>query len=264
MKLFKRARIRYILIRHAIPHDLWEEATEQVTVFGGLSAVEKAHLRELATLFLYEKHFSGAQGVEVTPDMRVLVASQACLLILTLGMEYFDGWREVVIYPGAFRVSRDQMDEQGIVHHEDRALSGESWSRGPVILSWDDIQQERLGNHPGRNVILHEFSHKLDMLNGKANGMPPLHSGMDRHQWTLAFSEAYRQLQNSLEHHHRPCINPYAATNPAEFFAVVCEYFFSAPEILEQNCPDVYRQLRLYYRQDPLFRLKDRMIDTKL
>lgn len=256
MNFFKRARIRYILIRHPVPHGLWEEVTGPLTVYKGLSAVEKAHLRELTTLFLYEKHFSGAQGLKVTPEMRVTVAAQACLLILALGIDYFDGWREVVIYPGAFRVSRDQMDEQGIVHHEERALSGESWSRGPVILSWEDISQEIYGNHPGRNVVLHEFAHKLDMLNGKANGMPPLHSGMDREKWTNALSQAFDHLQQRLEHHDRVCINPYAATNPAEFFAVISEYFFSAPDILFHNCPDVYHQLRMYYRQEPLLRMK--------
>lgn len=264
MKILKRARIRYILIRYPVPHDLWEEVTGQLAVFKGLSAVEKAHLRELATLFLYEKHFSGAQGTEVTSAMRVTVAAQACLLILALGMDYFDGWREVVIYPGAFRVSRDQTDEQGIVHHEDRALSGESWSRGPVILSWEDIQHEIVGNHPGRNVVLHEFSHKLDMLNGKANGMPPLHSGMDREQWTHALSQAYKHLQRRLEHHERVCINPYAAASPAEFFAVISEYFFTAPEVLYHNCPDVFHQLRLYYRQNPLSRMNNEDGEEKL
>ena len=258
MNFFKRARIRYILIRHPVPHVLWEESTRQLAIFKGLSAVEKAHLRELTTLFLHEKHFSGAQGLEVTPGMQVTVAAQACLLILSLGIDYFDGWREVVVYPGAFRVSRDQMDEQGIVHHEDRALSGESWSRGPVILSWEDIRRETHGNHPGRNVVLHEFAHKLDMLNGRANGMPPLHYGMAREQWTMVLSQAFEHLQQRLAHHDRVGINPYAATSPAEFFAVISEYFFSAPDILYHNCPDVYQQLRVYYRQDPLLRMKDK------
>ncbi len=107
----------------------------------------------------------------------------------------------------------------------------------------------------GHNVIVHEISHKLDMLNGKANGMPPLHFSMRRDQWTATFSQAYRQLNQRLEHHHQVCINPYAATSPAEFFAVFTECFFCAPEILNTHFRDVYQQLRLYYRQDTLSRM---------
>jgi Mlc titration factor MtfA (ptsG expression regulator) len=161
----------------------------------------------------------------------------------------------VVIYADAFRVSRDEIDEMGIVHHQDRVLSGESWSRGPVILSWHDIEQDTQRGYQGHNVIIHEIAHKLDMLDGSANGIPPLHVAMPAPPWTDAFSTAYAALNHRLERHHEVCVDPYAATSPAEFFAVFSEYFFCAPDILHAHFSDVYRQLQLYYRQDPLSRI---------
>ena len=161
MNFLKRAHIRYILYRHRIAHALWEECTHSLIVLQGLSAVEKAHLRELTTLFLHRKKFIGAQGLELTKEMCIIVAAQACLLVLKLKIECFDGWSDVIIYPGAFRISRDSTDSAGVVHHEDNVLSGESWSRGPVILSWEDIHKEMYGDNPGRNVVVHELAHKL-------------------------------------------------------------------------------------------------------
>ena len=253
MNIFKRAWIRYILKRYAIKNDLWVSVTEDLRLLQRMSLEEKARLRELSTLFLHQKTIIGVE-IQVTEEMRIIVAAQACLPILNLGIELLAGWSDIIIYPDAFRVSRDEMDEYGIVHHNERILSGEAWSRGPVILSWDDVEQDLQALHPGNNVIIHEIAHKLDMINGQANGMPPLHVGMPIAQWTAALSAAYERLNQRLEHHHRVCVNPYAATSPAEFFAVFSEYFFCAPDILHTHFANVYEQLRLYYRQDPVSR----------
>jgi Mlc titration factor MtfA (ptsG expression regulator) len=255
MNILRRARVRYILHRYPIKHDVWEAATAKLAVLQGLTSVEKAHLRELSTLFLHDKRIYGAQGFEVSEAMRVLVAAIACLPILHLGIGLFSAWSDVVIYADAFRVSREEVDEMGIVHYQDRVLSGESWSRGPVILSWRDIEQDTQRGYEGHNVIIHEIAHKLDMLDGSANGIPPLHVAMPVPPWTDAFSTAYAALNHRLEHHHEVCVDPYAATSPAEFFAVFSEYFFCAPDILHAHFRDVYRQLQLYYRQDPLSRI---------
>ncbi|MBQ0721431.1 MAG: zinc-dependent peptidase [Gammaproteobacteria bacterium] len=251
MAWLERQRIRYTLRHHAIPETVWSELMCNADVFERLSAVEREHLRELSTLFLHRKTLSGVQGFNVSTAMAVAIAAQACLLILKLGLEYYDGWLEVLVYPGAFRVERDVTDATGVVSHEARALSGESWSRGPVILSWDDIAAELAAPHPGHNVVLHEFAHKLDMLNGSANGMPPLHRDMVRTQWTRHFSQAFDQLRHRLAHHHRPGIDAYGATNPAEFFAVASEYFFTDPQTLKHVSPAIYEQLTLFYRQHP-------------
>ena len=254
MNIFKRARIIYILHRHVINHDLWETVLHKLTFLQGMSSVEKAHLRELSTLFLYEKNIYGTQGFHITEEIRVMIAAQACLPILGLGIELLAGWRDVIIYPDAFQVSRDERDEFGIVHHEQHLLSGESWLRGPVILSWQDIELDMHRWQEGHNVIVHEIAHKLDMLNGSANGMPPLHVTMHPTQWASTLNSAYQLLNQRLENYQRVCVNPYAATSPAEFFAVFSEYFFCAPDILHIHFTDVYQLLHLYYRQDPLSR----------
>jgi Mlc titration factor MtfA (ptsG expression regulator) len=256
MNIFKRARIRYILHRHAIAHDLWVEVSGKLPSLQGMTAVEKAHLRELTTLFLHEKEFVGVQGLQLTDAMCLIIAAQACLPALGLGIGCLSGWIEIIVYPGAFQISRDERDAAGVVHHQQQALSGESWTRGPLILSWDDVERDIRGRQSGRNVVIHEIAHKLDMLNGPADGYPPLHHGMAVTEWSTSLSAAYQSLVRQVEHQHRPCINPYAATNPAEFFAVISEYFFCAPDTLHTHFADVYQQLQLYYRQDPLQRVQ--------
>ena len=253
MKWLEHQRIRYTLSHHPIPHETWHTLMREAAIFRGLSAVEKARLRELTTLFLQRKTFSGVQGLTVSTEMAVTIAAQACLLILKLGLDYYDGWIEIVLYPSAFRVARDSTDETGLVSHDDNALSGESWSRGPVILSWDDVASGLAMCHPGHNVVVHEFAHKLDMLNGSANGMPPLHSDMAQQQWTAVFSDAFGHLQQQTDH-HRAGINAYGATAPAEFFAVASEYFFTDPQMLQHQYVAVYNQLVLFYRQNPVGR----------
>ncbi|MGY6276582.1 M90 family metallopeptidase [Methylomonas sp. MgM2] len=250
MNFFKRLRTRYILHRYAVKHDAWQTAIEELRVLDGLTAVEKAHLRELSTLFLHQKIIIGI-GIDITEAMRVAIAAQACLPVLHLGLGLLSGWMEIIVYPAAFFTERDETDADGIVHHRERLLSGEAWSRGPVVLSWGDIENDRLYGHRGHNVIIHEIAHKLDMLDGSSNGMPPLHFRMPIPDWTYAFSAAYTGLNNTLQHHRHSLVDAYAATSPAEFFAVFSEYFFCAPEILYQHFSDIYRQLRLYYRQDP-------------
>lgn len=258
MNIFKRARLLYVLNRHGIRHRLWEASTRRLPLLQGMTTVEKTRLRELSTLFLHEKNICGVQGLQLTKDMRVMIAAQACLPILDLGLALLSGWRDVIVYPAVFRVARDETDAFGIVHHDVRLLSGESWTRGPLILSWHTLEQDMRSEHPGHNVIVHEIAHKLDCLNGSANGMPPLHASMPTTQWTDAFSKAFEQLNRQLSHHQHTCIDPYAATSPAECFAVFSEYFFCAPELLMAHYAAVYRQLKLYYRQDPLRRLTTR------
>jgi len=251
MRWLERLRTLYVLRRHPVPHKVWEQVLDQGAIFNRLSAVERAHLRELTTLFLHRKTLVGAHELSVSQPMAVTIAAQACLLVLKLGLRYFDGWSQVTIYPGAFKVARNDVDQVGLVSLQARSLSGESWLRGPVILSWDDVARELDSPHAGHSVVVHEFAHKLDMRNGRANGMPPLHADMVRTDWTQVFSTAFDHLQQRLAHHHRPAINDYAATDPAEFFAVVSELFFTTPQTLRTEYPAVYDQLVLFYRQDP-------------
>lgn len=253
MNWLSRIRTRHTLKHHPIPRTTWNRVMREADIFKGLSAVERARLRELTTLFLHRKAINGAHGLAVTTEMAIAVAAQACLLILNLGIDSYDGWVEVVIYPGAFRVDRDSTDSMGLVTRQSRVLSGESWLRGPVILSWDDVASG-LTASSGQNVVVHEFAHKLDMLDGSANGMPPLHSGMDRQAWVKAFTEAFSRLQQQASYDYQLDFNAYGATSPAEFFAVASEYFFTDPHRLQSLFPAVYDQLGLFYGQRPVFR----------
>lgn len=247
--MVRRWHMRRILRRDPIPHPVWHGVTQRIAVLQGLDAVQMAHLRELTTWFLHSKAINGVQGLEVTLEMRVAVAAQACLLILNLDTDCFEGWVEVILYPGAFKVNHEQRDGTGLVHNDANVLSGEAWLRGPVILSWDDVERDSYHSNPGRNVVLHEFAHKLDGLNGVANGLPPLRRRMNRESWAEDFSTAYDALCAQVATGVSACINPYAATSPAEFFAVSCEYFFTAPDILKDCYPGVHRQLTLFYSQ---------------
>lgn len=243
------------LRKHRIPLRIWEAALSQSAALAPLNGEERHRLRELASRFLHGKSIVGAQGLAVTDEMRVVIAAQACLLILNLDLDFFDGWHEIIVYPDSFVVAREERDEAGVVHQTRHALGGEAWGRGPVILSWADTRPGARPHGRGSNVILHEFAHKLDMLNGAANGMPPLHADMSRSAWTEALSSAYDDLHHRLQHDHQTAIDPYAVENPAEFFAVLTETFFELPQLLHATYPQVYEVFKQFYRQDPLSRI---------
>lgn len=252
MNFIKRYLTQRIFRQHAISYTTWHQVTAKMPLITTRSNKEKARLRLLTTLFLHQKSFTGVQGLDVSLEMGITIAAQACLEILHLGLNAFDGWVEIIIYPAAFIVQRDVIDENGVVHKQSNGLSGESWGRGPIILSWHDVEQDSYQLRPGHNVVIHEFAHKLDMLSGRADGQPPLTRDMPLKEWSDALDNAHAKLVSQIEHHQHSYINNYAATNPAEFFAVSCEYFFTAPNILQQHCPDVYQQLKAYFKQDPL------------
>jgi MtfA peptidase len=237
-----------ILENESIPDDPWREAVARLRCLRGLSPIELKRLREYATLFLHAKQISGANGLVITGEMHVMIAAQACILILNLDLDYYDGWVEIVVYPGEFIRVYEYADEDGVVHHAREPVSGESWLGGPVILSWEDAAVEA---GAGYNVVIHEFAHKLDMLNGDANGFPPLHAGMSQQAWSEAFSKAYAAFCLSVDAGEMPIIDSYAAENPAEFFAVMSEAFFEMPSVVKLHFPAVYEQLALFYRQNP-------------
>jgi Mlc titration factor MtfA (ptsG expression regulator) len=243
-------RRRRALARHRIDEPLWRAVVSSLPFLHGLPAEEIRRLRELAILFLAEKQFTGAHGFPVSDAMRLSIAVQACLPVLELGFARYDGWSEVIVYPGDFRVPVAQTDDHGVVHefHDERA--GESWPGGPVVLSWDAA-----AHATDMSVVIHEFAHKLDMTNGEADGMPPLHADMDRRAWSEAFRVAYEGFCDAVERSKDTWLDPYAAEAPAEFFAVISEAFFEAPNETRRRYPEVYEQLRSFYRQDPAARL---------
>lgn len=253
MNWITRFKTFRILRKHGLPDNEWFQATQKLPLLNLLTSTEKARLRVLSTLLIHNKVFTGVQGLEVTLAMKITIAAQACLTVLELGINAFDGWQEVIIYPSAFKVTRDVKDEFGLVHESNNALSGEAWMKGPLIFSWDDVERDSYTLRKGHNVVLHEFAHKLDMLNGRANGMPPLHPAMPIKEWTNSLSQGYDKLIRRVDT-NRAYIDSYGATNPAEFFAVMCEYFFTEPEALVEHYPAVYEQLKSYFQIDTVNR----------
>jgi len=253
---FHRWRQYRLLRKYRIPISIWVQVVSKVPVLQTLKHHERHQLRKLASLFLHDKTFYGGVGLEVDDFMRTCIAAQACLLVLNLDLKLYDGWSQIIIYPDAFLAPQTETDAAGVVHESKRALDGQAWERGPIVLAWSDIQQDMLdkSTHRGSNVVLHEFAHKLDFLNGAANGMPPLHEEMRRTQWTHEFSAAYSDLIQRIRQRKQLVMDPYAATDPAEFFAVMTEVFFEDPQRLQQRFAGVYQKMSEYYRQDPLGR----------
>ena len=232
----------------AIDPAQWQRVEAGLPFLDHLSDAEHSRLREMALNFIDLKEWHGAQGLALTPDMQLSIALQACLPVLNLGLESYNGWVGVIVYPGDFVVPRSQMSEDGVMHEFDDEVAGEAWEGGPVLLSWFDQPEQA----DGMNVVIHEFAHKLDMLNGPPDGLPPLHEGMRRQAWADAFEPAYADFCDRVDAGEDTWIDPYAAESPAEFFAVTSEVFFEAPEVLHAEYPAVYEQLRQFYRQDPL------------
>ena len=251
-RTWRRSRI---LRRYAIDQGRFDAIAASLPVLRGLDADERARLRELTTLFMHAKTFSAAGGAEVDTHLELTVALQACLLTLHLDEASYDGWSEIILYPDEFIRAREEVDEAGVVHRSRDILAGESWHGGPLVLSISDVEQS--GYCDGANVVLHEFAHKLDMLNGEANGFPPLHRGMDAAAWAHEFEAAYADLCTRVDAGEDTAIDPYATTDPAEFFAVLTEVFFETPWVLDADYPHVYEQMRQFYRQHPLARIGD-------
>ena len=245
-------RLRRLLARSPIVEVHWRSALEHCKPAQRLSAGDQAALRVLATRFLDAKSVEPVQGLELDQAQRVLLATHACVPILKLGFDWYDGWHSVIVYPDAFIPGRPHVDEAGVVHQTDSALAGEAWGRGPVILSWTNVLNAE--QRPGHNVVIHEMAHKLDMLNGDANGFPPLdrrlHRRMDRHQWWGVFSGTWDTLKDVQRQGGELPLDPYGLESPAEFFAVLSEQFFESPATLRRHLPDIHRQLSLFYRQN--------------
>lgn len=205
----------------------------------------------MATWFLGEKRFYGAAGLDVERHMVLTVAVLACLPVLHLGYDWLDGWTTVILYPGEFRVRHHHEDEHGVVSEEEGELAGEAWDIGPLVLSWMDVEAAVRYPEDGENVVFHEIAHKLDMRNGEPNGMPPLHTDMDSRAWARDMQAAFDDLNAALDRGEETDIDPYAATDPAEFFAVITEYYFEAPDALRRSMPAIHAHLNSFYRLEP-------------
>lgn len=232
-----------------MPEELWNTTLGKYPIFRGLSDDDLNGLRNLATTFAHEKVFEGAEGLTVTPEMRASVSAQAALPVLRLGIDWYANWTTVVIVPNHFTNERVARDEAGVVHEWLETEAGESWRKGPVVLSWRDAAAS--GWCDGFNVVIHEAAHRLDMTDGSINGRPALHKGMSGDVWRDVCSRAFTDLRNRSGRRRRSQIDAYATVSDAEFFAVMTEYFFELPHILRREYPDLYDLFATFYRQEP-------------
>ena len=267
-RAFRRARALTSKKVTLIDLAAWNQATADYQFVRRLTAEENRRLRLIASDFLARKTFVGAAGLEIDELIRIQIAAQACILILELDVDFYDGWREIIVYPGQFAKTHDVMDEFGVVHTTRDPLAGEAWLGGPIVLSHADVAhtENAVDRGDGYNVVIHEFAHKLDMLNGEANGYPPLHRGMSKETWKRTFLAAYLAFCKQVDEAEALArkdggraldaiaIDPYAAESPAEFFAVISEVFFEMPEAVHDAFPAVYQQLKAFYKQNPLAR----------
>ncbi|WP_372525450.1 zinc-dependent peptidase [Piscinibacter sp.] len=224
----------------------------RVPYFRRLPADLQIQLKKHIQVFVAEKAFIGCRGLVVTDEMRVTIAAQACLLILNRPTHYYPKLRQILVYPGAFLVDKVHTDSAGVLHDERQALSGESWTQGQVILSWDDTLDGAAGVDDGRNVVIHEFAHQLDQETGSANGAPVLAGRHHYAHWSRVLGDEFARLQERSRLQQPSLFGDYAATNPAEFFAVASEVFFEQPQRMSAEHPALYRELGRYYRVDPM------------
>ncbi len=204
----------------------------------------------IVKVLLNEKSFEGADGLELTDGMKLCIAGQAALLQLREDADYYPGLDTILVYPEPFVVDHEHHDESGLVTQEETDLSGESWTRGVVILAWSDVQSEA-ANQNGYNVVLHEFAHQLDDQTGTADGTPLLPNGELAARWAVSFQKALEKHRGLAECDKHVLFDEDAAQSPTEFFATAMELFFEFPEDLVREYPKVYAVLREYLGVDP-------------
>ena len=225
---------------------------ENIQVYRKLPMPLRLQLRKLIKQFLHQKHFTGAGGLEITDEIRVTIAAQACLLLLHRKSSYYPSLKTILVYPSSY-LAKNPYDSKDHSHR-----LGESWQYGPVVLAWDSSKRGGKNAFDGSNVVIHEFAHQLDQMDGVADGSPTL--GKDEEiekrklkyrSWALVFTKEFESFQNKAAKGKKTVIDHYGATNPAEFFATATEAFFEKPKQLKKKRPELYKELRSYYKQDP-------------
>lgn len=258
MKWWNRWRAERFAARHPFPKEQWQQARARLPLLEALDDEAAEKLGHRAWRLLHGKRLTIPADLDFDLPAQLGLMAQAGLLTLgwsqTDADDAFANVHEILILPDVFRRRVEEMDETGVMHeyHDERA--GETWYQGPVVLSLTDIMAS--GDWSGFNVVIHEFAHKLDMGNSQdVNGLPPLPCGISAKEWHRIFTAVWDDLQAHLERGETPPIDDYAATHPGECFAVCCEHFFAAPDVLNDAYPRLYELLGRYFRQDPLSRL---------
>jgi Mlc titration factor MtfA (ptsG expression regulator) len=245
---WRRART---LERRAIPDALWALTLVRFPFLAARSRAQLDALREMATLFLGRKEFSGTRGLVVTDEMAVAIAAQACLPALALGLDWLDGFVGIVVHEDVVVARREVEDDDGVVHAYDEELSGEAMSGGPVMLAWRDVDDAGESAVDGYNVVVHEFAHVIDMRRGVTAGVETADPASPHGRWLLALADEYERFAERVDDEEETFLDPYGAEALEEFFAVGAEAFFVAPDELERQEPRLYRLLAEFFRQEP-------------
>lgn len=231
----------------------WEKIIEKnVGLYHYLPGTLKEQLRNDIKIFVSEKHFEGLDGLEMTDEIRVTIAAEASMLLLNRENRDYPGLSSILVYPSAY-VAKQNTVIGGGAYIEGRSVRlGESWQHGSVVLAWDYVRQGAVNSEDGHNVVRHEFAHQLDQEDGISDGAPVLENRWSYAVWALIMSKEYERLRSSVERHKKGVMDDYGATNPAEFFAVATETFFEKPRQLKKKSPDLYAELKSFYKVDPV------------
>lgn len=247
---FKRRRRRKL--RAQPLSESWLTAIQRnVPHFVLLPPADQSELQGLIQVFLDEKQFEGCGGQEITDEVRLTIAAQACLLLLHHETDFYPRLVSILVYPQAYVAHRVDYHDDGTVTEGPEELLGESWAEGALVLSWDDIVHDAAHSNDGYNVVLHEFAHQLDEESGAADGTPVLMDGTMYADWARILGGAFEELQITVEEDEESWLDDYAAESPAEFFAVITEVFFEQPVLLRDEHAALYELLTRYYQQDP-------------
>ncbi len=230
----------------------WSPIVARLPFYAALDERGRARVRDDLRVLVAEKNWEGCGGLQMTDEIRVTIAAQASLLLLNIEHEYYKHVTSVLVYPAAYRTMPTR-GADGVVR-EGQANLGEAWRRGPVVLSWDDARRGALDPNDGHNLVFHEFAHKLDMLDGAADGTPPLDDADALRRWVATMTREFEALRGAAARGRATVLDTYGATNPAEFFAVATECFFEKGQALSRRHPALYRLLQDYYQQDPAAR----------
>lgn len=236
-------------LRQPFPKAWRKHLQTTVPLYRLLSKQLQKTLENQVQLFLAEKNFYGCDGFEINDRVRVAIAGHACLLTVMRSYSDYNEVRSILVYPDVYRVQAQERDGM-VVGVSDQVRAGEASSLGQVVLAWAECESGAMQPGSPHNVILHEFAHQLDYLDGSADGAPPL-SGEQAEEWQQTMTIAYDNLRHSLRHHRKSWLDPYGATKPAEFFAVLTETFYQQPQHLKEHQPAVYGLLSTFYRIDP-------------
>lgn len=247
LKNFRRNRIR----KKPFPQQWLDIIEKNVPYYNGLPANDKNQLQKHILIFLAEKQFEGCGGLKITDEIKITIAAYACILLLNRKTDYYPRLRSILVYPETFIAPHKSYLPGGIVAEGHIPLRGQSWHKGPVILSWDDVRHSYADAHDGQNVVFHEFAHQIDSSGGEADSSEVLKKRSTYIAWARVLQKDFEKLKKAVTKNRPTLLGGYAATNEAEFFAVITEFFFEKPKELKNIHPELYNELKRFYNQNP-------------